>query len=291
MFSTVPPAYGTPCAFTESNARGYMTGLAVYLAAAFGLAWLCWLPLVLAPRLGISGPWLSSVLAIAGSYAPLLAALVAARRYPAEPRPIQPLRGLLYWRVGPWWYAAVLLGPALPALAAVQLHVALGGAAPGWSAPDQWLLLPGFVIAALVPGPLGEEPGWRGYALAILQKRVGAVLASLLVGLIWAAWHLPLFLVPGTLQQGTPIVAFLAWVTALSMVFAWLFNRTQSLLIVVLLHAAVNVWWWTLPVLPAAAASERPFLLSVLLTCGIALACALRLPLDQVGRPGPADAE
>jgi membrane protease YdiL (CAAX protease family) len=261
-----------------------MMGLGVYVVTAFGLAWLCWVPLILTPHLGIPLPFPPSVLAVAGSYAPVVGAVAAARRFPSEPVRAGPLRGLLYWRVRPWWYAAVLLGPALPALAALELHVVLGGPAPGWSAPDLWLLLPGFVLAALVPGPIGEEPGWRGYALPLLQKPLGAVLASLIVGVIWAAWHLPLFLIPGTLQHSTPILSFLAWVVALSVIFAWLFNRTGSLLMVVLLHASVNVWWWILPVLPAAVVTARPWLLSVAFTWCIAVICAIRLPIDQVGR-------
>jgi membrane protease YdiL (CAAX protease family) len=87
----------------------------------------------------------------------------------------------------------------------------------------------------------GEEIGWRGYALPRLSDRFGLAPASVLLGMIWATWHLPLFFVPASDTFGQSFPLWLLAVTALSVAMAWLYWRTGgSLLLVMLLHAAVN---------------------------------------------------
>ncbi len=87
----------------------------------------------------------------------------------------------------------------------------------------------------------GEEVGWRGYALPRLAARFGLARASVLLGIIWAAWHLPLFYISGTDTTGQSFPLYLLGVTALSVAIAWLYARTNgSLLLTMLMHAAVN---------------------------------------------------
>src|SRR5207247_9266931 len=89
--------------------------------------------------------------------------------------------------------------------------------------------------------PAGEEIGWRGYALPRLATRFGLGRASVLLGLIWAAWHLPQFFIPEVDTYGQSFFVYALQVTALSVAMAWLYARTNgSLLLVMLLHAAVN---------------------------------------------------
>src|SRR5437016_5768189 len=127
--------------------------------------------------------------------------------------------------------------------AAMALHVVLGG-----QPPDAALLigsLPG-VLITLVPvfllfGPLGEEFGWRGYALPRLQARSGALAASLLLGLAWAAWHAPLFFDPTSTYAHLPPLVFIARMMGLSVLFTWLINRTGgSLLFPLVAHTVIN---------------------------------------------------
>jgi len=90
-------------------------------------------------------------------------------------------------------------------------------------------------------GQAGEELGWRGYALPRLTARFGLGRASILLGLIWAVWHLPQFFIPEVDTYGQSFFVFVLQVTALSVAMAWLYARTNgSLLLVMLLHAAVN---------------------------------------------------
>jgi membrane protease YdiL (CAAX protease family) len=87
----------------------------------------------------------------------------------------------------------------------------------------------------------GEEIGWRGYALPRMSRRLGLGAASVLLGLIWASWHLPLFFYPNSDMRGQSFALYFAQVMAISVVIGWLYWRTgRSLLVVMLFHAAVN---------------------------------------------------
>lgn len=105
-------------------------------------------------------------------------------------------------------------------------------------------MLPWFlplVIATSTVVQAGEEIGWRGIVLPHLIDRIGVRWGSVVLGAIWAAWHIPLFVIPETDLSGQPFPAFLLGVTALSVPMAWLYVRSGgSLLLVMLMHAAVN---------------------------------------------------
>jgi len=147
----------------------------------------------------------------------------------------------------------VLLAFALPAVTmglAAAAHVALGGTLPPSPAAGQvWMAALNVLLIFLVGGPLSEEFGWRGFALPALQERWGWRVASVALGGVWAAWHLPLFYSSGTLQSHWPFGWFALSVIASSVLFAWLFNRTQgSVVPVLVLHTTVNAWLMIVPV-------------------------------------------
>jgi membrane protease YdiL (CAAX protease family) len=106
-----------------------------------------------------------------------------------------------------------------------------------------------FVIIWFGGGPLGEEIGWRGFALPRLQPRYGPLRGTLLLGLLWCLWHLPQFLTP--IQGGGPgtglakfltnFSLFFLLVLALAIIFTWVFNHTRgSIFIAITAHASVN---------------------------------------------------
>ncbi|MEA2046534.1 MAG: CPBP family intramembrane glutamic endopeptidase [Euryarchaeota archaeon] len=98
---------------------------------------------------------------------------------------------------------------------------------------------------------LGEEIGWRGYALPELQANHSALTASLIIGVIWGLWHVPLWWMRGNLHQDIPLTLFMLQIIALSIIFTWMYNNTRgSLLIVHLFHAAVNTTVGVLLILP-----------------------------------------
>jgi membrane protease YdiL (CAAX protease family) len=104
-------------------------------------------------------------------------------------------------------------------------------------------LFVGSILANMVIGGGLEEVGWRGFALPRLQAEYSALTASLILGIVWVGWHAPLFIVTGVVQAELAPLPFLVQGLALAIVFTWLYNSTRgSLLLVVLLHGAVNAW-------------------------------------------------
>jgi membrane protease YdiL (CAAX protease family) len=157
------------------------------------------------------------------------------------------LRRIVLWRVGVRWYLFALVGiPAITVLGALVLP----GVLATWQAPASSLLLiypVSFVVSLIIGGPLGEEIGWRGFALPRLQRAQGPLVGSLILGLLWAFWHLPYFWMP---EWGTPkgttldIVWFVLADIALTIVYTWVFNNTKgSLLIVILVHASNDAFF------------------------------------------------
>ncbi|QAA32401.1 CPBP family intramembrane glutamic endopeptidase [Clostridium manihotivorum] len=99
-----------------------------------------------------------------------------------------------------------------------------------------------FFLVLLLGGPLGEEFGWRGFALTKLQNKLNPIYSSIILGVIWSCWHLPLFFIQGTPQYGIPFSLFIISVMCLSLVFTWIYNRTHgSVLMTILLHTLYNI--------------------------------------------------
>ena len=172
------------------------------------------------------------------SFGPFLAALVVLALTEGKAGLLGLFRRMIRWRVAPGWYAVALLLPAVLTAVATMLNVMLG-ARSSVSSPTRRLAwhLSTFAIVLLVPGVGGawEEPGWRGYAVPRLQNGRSALVASLILGVLIAGWHLPLIVVG---QVDYPdIVLILAAV----IVFNWVFNNAKgSVLIIMLMHAANN---------------------------------------------------
>jgi membrane protease YdiL (CAAX protease family) len=90
-------------------------------------------------------------------------------------------------------------------------------------------------------GGISEEFGWRGYALPRLQARWNALVSSIVIGVIWAVWHIPLWFLAGSSQQGSSFGLFLANLVLMSVLYTWLFNNAKgSILVAVFFHAMAN---------------------------------------------------
>jgi uncharacterized protein len=148
---------------------------------------------------------------------------------------------LLIWRVSPFWYLVVFLGPVALTGGVVLLNALMGG--PALSLGMTLVGAAIFFAFSVVPGSaLGEEIGWRGYVLPRLQSRMSALSAALLIAPIWGLWHLPLWLTGDPVKTPTFYVAFFAAVFPMSVLLTWVYNSTGgSLLMVVILHATVNL--------------------------------------------------
>ena len=228
-----------------------------YLLLTFAWSWACW---ALAPVVKPQLPWLATLLMFAGSFGPSIAAIVvvASTRRSAGLRIW--LAHCLQWRFGWGWWAFALLVPLAVVSMAAGLHIALGGTIDiGPASGHLPMTVANLFLILLLGGPMGEEFGWRGYALPVLQDRFGWRAASLGLGLVWGGWHLPLFFIDGTAQAHIPPALFLLSCVAMSVVFAWLVNRTAGSVVSALaFHTAINFWPSFVPVLPTEA-SHRAY--------------------------------
>jgi membrane protease YdiL (CAAX protease family) len=146
------------------------------------------------------------------------------------------LSGYLKWKVSYKWYIAGLLLMIGP-LTFAGIYLLFGGTAPG---PISGLTLPIVLInllLTLIRGPLSEEGGWRGFALPRLQSRFNALTSSLILGIIWACWHIPLYFI----ESRIPFYIFIALVLVISILMTWGYNNTNgSLIITIIFHFSFN---------------------------------------------------
>ncbi len=248
--------------------------LRVYLPLTFGSAWLVWSLLLVAEYLHLTLPLPSFVFITLGSFAPSLTALFLTWRYAGGTELHHLLGKALIWRVSPIWYGIAIAGPALVMLLAMGIHILLGGTAPSYVPfGARWLIVAvNFVLVLLIGGPLGEEFGWRGFALPALEARFNPLWASLILGVIWAVWHLPLFFISDSAQHSLPFGLYALLTIPLTILITWIYHGSgDSLLLVMLFHAAVNTWSGPLMISPEAAGSARPFTLVVVLTWIVAI--------------------
>jgi membrane protease YdiL (CAAX protease family) len=180
-------------------------------------------------------------LVILGGWGPGLAALLVTAMESGREGVRDFLRQFRGWNVGRAWFIIALLGPALLGFIALVITAAAGGATPA-----HWFSRPSLRLLGLLFGPWGEELGWRGYAQPHLQRGIGALGASFVVGTIWSVWHYWPVLTPagGDLTEfiSTSFATWWAYELANSVMMAWLYNSTGgSLPIAWAAHAGLSL--------------------------------------------------
>jgi hypothetical protein len=213
-----------------------MIPLLRFFLLAYAVSWSLWFAAAATPAPALRGP-----LVLLGVFTPGLLALALTLRAEGPSGVAALLRRLVRWRVSARWYLFALTYVAAVKLIVAVLHRVTTGGWPRFG-DESWILMIAATLGSVaVGGQAGEELGWRGYALPRLAERLGYGAASLLLGVLWAGWHLPLFFILGGDTVGQSFPFYLLQVTALSVAFAWLYVRTRgSLLLTMLLHAAVN---------------------------------------------------
>jgi membrane protease YdiL (CAAX protease family) len=231
--------------------------LAIFFVLTFAISWPLWIlsALSLQGQLPFSFP--ATLGGLLGAWAPGLVGIFVTLWLDGRRATRLLLSRLLVWRVGLGWYLFALLWPALLSLLSSGISTLLGAAPPDFSNPpvvSQYplppeamqagflALLPMIFIIQFFGSSLGEEIGWRGFALPRLQSHRTAFLSSLILGLIWGLWHLPRQWVPGAAFDLAGFAWFLIGITLTSVLYTWIFNNTRgSLLVVVLFHTAQAV--------------------------------------------------
>lgn len=234
-----------------------------FFVTAYALSWSYWLV-----ALGLLGH--TSVLwYLPGGYGPATAGLLLSGVLDGRAGVRAYLRRIVHWRVDVRWYAAAVLGPPALVLAGVLL------ADPETDVLR--LVTPSFVLSVLVyfaftvvvGAGLAEEPGWRGFALPRLQDRLGPTRGTVLLGLLWAAWHLPLVVFVGYGGGGGAFAPLVAYMVGWSLLLTWLFNHARgSVLIAMLAHTSMNTSQSSLEYLLSAPLGGGP-LLTVLLAAAV----------------------
>jgi membrane protease YdiL (CAAX protease family) len=221
--------------------------LVVYFVLAYAISWGVMLPIAASAQGWIETQVPYSLHYLA-SFGPMLSAIIVSGVTAGSAGVRKLLSGLFRWRVPLRYYAFAILGPIALFIFAVLLTRLVTGY---W--PDLSLLgeadylgnigIPAVLLLWFLTYGMGEEVGWRGFALPRLQRTRPAANAALLLGLLWAGWHLPAFLYRDTYTQMT-LLGFPVFVVSLvfaSVVFTWLYNSTAgSLLLVVLFHVFFN---------------------------------------------------
>jgi membrane protease YdiL (CAAX protease family) len=229
--------------------------LFTFFALAYGLSWWGWVAGSIAPA---SIPFVPYPFVPIG---PLLAAVGVTAVSLGRPG----LRALgcqlVRWRVGWRWYVVALGLPPTVFLVAVALTVVLGAPAPSLGQVNPWYMpLLVFAVRLINPldGPMGEELGWRGYALPRLQTGRSPLVASLVLGVLVAGWHLPLVL------AGQANSFDLVGTVGVTIVYTWIYNRTRgSVLMTLLAHAAEGIFQYESLGFAGGDASRVAFLYSV----------------------------
>ena len=176
-----------------------------------------------------------------GVFAPGIVALFLTWQLEGSAALTELIRRLVRWNVGGRWYVFALGYMAAVKITVALLHRLVAGEWPRFGAEPWYLMLAATIFSTILLGQAGEELGWRGYALPRLAERFGLAGASVILGLIWAVWHLPLFFLAGADTTGQSFPLYLLQVTALSVAIAWVYRNTGgSLLLTMLLHAAIN---------------------------------------------------
>ena len=221
--------------------------LTSYFVIAFLFSWLIEVPIALSVQgiLPFTIPKGAVAIAIvAATFGPTVGAFVMTAVTEGRAGVVHLLRRYVLWRVGIQWYLFVLIGiPIIVILGTIVVPGAIASFDPILGT----LLVAyplAFVITFFLGGPLGEEPGWRGFALPRLQAGTGPLWGSVFLGVMWALWHFPLFWsgvwTPPTIAN---MVMFILMITALTIIMTWVFNHAKgSILITMLMHASFNTF-------------------------------------------------
>ncbi len=218
-----------------------------FFVGAFAFTWV-----ISAPAAFMEESWTPWILIYIGSFGPPVSAAV-----------VTWLRGddvrawasqIVRWRVGGiWWVAAFGIPIGIVGVTTVILWAIGGPVDIGRPLQSPVLVAVVFLFGLTVSGGLNEEPGWRGFAQPYLNDRYDALTASLIIGGVWALWHLPYFLIPIAPHSGFTVVNQIGWfisIMLLSVILGWAYNSTGSVLIAMVLHAMVNTADILLPLAP-----------------------------------------
>ena len=199
----------------ETKTRTAKDGLWLYFILTFALSWAAWFTAIVFDLTSTTFPGI--LLYILGGCVPsIIGVILLYRLAPPSERKDFWKRVVSFRNIQPGWYGVILLGVPGTTVLAILLNSLTGGSQPGYAAVNRILAQPvalfPMILSGIIGGPLAEELGWRGFALDRMVRRWGLLTASLVLGVIWWAWHLPLFFIKGTIHNQWGIGTAYFWV-------------------------------------------------------------------------------
>ena len=243
------------------------TPLLHFFLITFAFTWLIWSAPVLDAVSSFSLPGPNIAWIGIGAHGPLVAALVLAYRNGGWAAAKRLLRSGFDLRMRATWWLLLIVVPVALGGVAVWLSSSFHDYQPDLSLLEQPLLIvPLSFFMFFLGGSVQEEFGWRGFALPRLLEFQNPLMASLVLGLIWGVWHLPLFFMTGVSQEYMSFAVFLPLTVAFSLLFTWAYLRTSlNLFSALLLHTTINTSLNLFPPVELEAGGERSAMIYLLL--------------------------
>lgn len=219
-----------------------------FLAITFLWSWIFWIIGLDYLKDGMTQETISKFLNFffVGVYGPTIGAIITTIYYDGFPGVLKLLRKLLIWNIPIRNYAFIIFAPLIFVITGIGLYSFFIGAIGSFE-PMAFVSIPTILWAGFYAGPLGEELGWRGFLLPEFQKSFPALTSSVLIGIIWFVWHIPLFRAPfGTLVSGEaitfiPVTTYFVLLLCISIMITWLVNKSKgSVLAAILFHLSIN---------------------------------------------------
>lgn len=210
----------------------------VYLMSTFFLTWIFWILSFTSNSLS-----LNAIFRTVGSLMPSLMAIIFTSYFYGRIGLRRFLKKLTIWKVNPLFYVFILfysissfyVPSFICLIAGADYKIHIKNQIFGFNLDNPLSLLACLLVLLILGGPLGEELGWRGFVLPILQEKYSQLLSGVIVGVIWTCWHIPMFLFH--IQGYDNFIVYLLQTISLSIIYTWIYNNVKgSLLIPVLYH-------------------------------------------------------
>ena len=208
-----------------------------FILLSFSFSWIIWLSAILLLPEKYNLPFL-----LLGSFGPFVSAMIVIKKFDGKDRLKNwlkisfSLRGIVFWLI----FGGIVFPFVIAALHHIIYLVLGGGSGFNWN--QRWLIfIPNLIATALIGGG-NEEPGWRGYLTPQLLKYFKPITACTIVGVVWVAWHLPLYVLKSWSGGDQPLYLFVLYAIPLSIILTWLYYKSKmSIIPVMLLHSGTNI--------------------------------------------------